>query len=185
VSDERARLFVALELPRDARAALADWTAPLIRAEAALRPIEAQALHVTLCFLGWRRVDEIEPIGATCRALAAGSAPALSFGEATWLPPRRPRVLAVALIDAGSRLDELQASLSRGLEAGSWYTPEARPFLAHVTLARVRKDGRVRRRDLPPAPELSFHATSVTLFRSRLSPGGAQYEQLSEVRLTR
>ena len=185
MSGERARLFVALELPSEAREGLTGWSAPVLQAEAALRPVAPQALHVTLCFLGWRPVDEIEEIAAGCGAVAASRTPQLSFGDPVWLPPRRPRVLAVELVDPDGTLAHIQASLSGRLEAGGWYTSEMRPFLAHVTVARVKKDGRARRRDLPPAPEMSFAAGSVTLFRSRLARGGAQYERLSEMRLTR
>jgi RNA 2',3'-cyclic 3'-phosphodiesterase len=184
VSDERARLFVALELPDEAREALIAWSAPIVGRAAALRPVGAEALHVTLCFLGWRSVSEIAPIAAACATLDTSAPPLLSFGDAAWLPPRRARVLAVELVDSGGALGSLQASLSSALEAGGWYQPEGRPFLGHVTVARVRKDGRIGRRDLGSAPELSFGASSVTLFRSRLGPKGAHYERLSEVRLS-
>ncbi len=184
MSDERARLFVALELPDEAREALIAWSAPVVANTAALRPVGAEGLHVTLCFLGWRSVSEIAPIAAACATLGSSAPPSLSFGDAVWLPPRRARVLAVELVDSAGALASLQASLSSALEAGGWYQPEARPFLGHVTVARVRKDGRIGRRDLGSAPELSFGASSVILFRSQLGRGGALYERLSDVRLS-
>jgi RNA 2',3'-cyclic 3'-phosphodiesterase len=184
VSDERARLFVALELPVLAREALIAFRAPVLRDEAALRPVAAEALHVTLCFLGWQSVSEIAPIAAACSAVGRWAALSVAFGDAGWLPPQRPRVLAVELVDPAGALASLQASLSGALEAGGWYQREARPFLAHVTVARVRTNGRVGRRDLAGGPELSFSACTVTLFRSRLGSAGARYERLSEVRLS-
>lgn len=177
-SGERVRLFVALELPDDVRGALARWrpSAP------GLRLIDRADLHVTLCFLGWRFEPEIQPILEAC-ATVGGFAPApLTVADAVWLPRRRPRVLAVRLSDAGERLAEVQSELSRALAEGGWYTPETRPFLAHVTVARMGPD--VRRApglDLAPTPSLSFDGTRVTLYRSRLSARGARYEALGSV----
>ena len=92
-------------------------------------------------------------------------------------------MLAVELSDVGGRLAAVQAALSEVLAAGGWYKPEKRRFLAHVTVARVGKGARVRRgSSLPDLPDgLSFSGTTVTLFRSRLSPAGARYEGLASI----
>jgi 2'-5' RNA ligase len=175
--DERVRLFVALELPEAVRSALVEWRP----APRALRLVDAGALHVTLCFLGWRFEHEVPAILEACRVIAGLPAAALSVDDALWLPPRRPRVLAVRLIDAGGRLAEVQAALSTALSQGGWYTPEARAFLAHVTVARVGRGARAPAGELPPPPELAFEGERVTLYRSRLSSGGARYEPLGTV----
>jgi 2'-5' RNA ligase len=135
IGDQRARLFVALELPENVRTTLARWR-PFVPA---LRLIDASDLHVTLCFLGWRFEHEIQPILDACAVVSGFDVASLSLEEALWLPPRRPRVLAVRLLDAGGRLAEVQAELSGVLSRGGWYAPEARPFLAHVTVARVAR----------------------------------------------
>lgn len=176
--DERVRLFVALELPGAVRDALVAWR-PAARS---LRLIDPAALHVTLCFLGWRFEREVQPILDVCAGVSGCSAASLSLDTALWLPSRRPRVLAVRLVDDGGRLADAQAELSRALSAGGWYTPEARPFLAHVTVARVA--GEARRApavELAAPPELSFAGDRVTLYRSRLGAGGARYEALKSV----
>ena len=183
MSDERARLFVALELPRDAREALVNWRARVIEEVSGLRPVAPEALHATLCFLGWRSVSEIEEIGAACGTIAGEPIASLSLGKAVWLPARRPRVLAVELVDPRGLLAQVQSTLSRVLQRGGWYTPEARAFLAHVTVARVAKGARVRARELPEPPRLGAEGAQVTLYRSRLAPGGAQYEALHRVEL--
>ena len=54
----RARLFVALELPREVVARLVAWRAPLVREHDWLRAVRPDSLHVTLCFLGWLDEDE-------------------------------------------------------------------------------------------------------------------------------
>ena len=147
--DERARLFVALELPESARSALAEWRdAPLSRVSG-LRPVRPEDLHVTLCFLGTRPAAEIEQIGAACGVVAGEPPVESAFGGAGVAAAPRPRVLAVSLSDPEGALAGLQATLSAALVAGGWYAPESRPFLAHVTVARVARDARIRAVELP------------------------------------
>lgn len=177
-------MFVALDLPPGAKEAIARWRRRAAGEHPALRAIAPDALHVTLCFLGWRSTDEIGPIGAACeRALAGGTSCELSLAEGLWLPHRRPRVLAVQLGDESGALAAIQASLSAALSAGGWYAPEGRRFLPHVTVARVRGRTRVRPSTLPAMPRLSFCATTVTLYRSRPGAGGARYEGLRIIEL--
>jgi RNA 2',3'-cyclic 3'-phosphodiesterase len=168
---ERVRLFVALELPEAARSVLEAWRASAVSDVAGLRPVRAEDLHVTLCFLGSRPAGEISEIGAACGVAAGEPVIESAFGEPVWLPRRRPRVLAVGLDDADGALARLQSTLSAALAAGGWYAPESRPFLPHVTVARVRSGrdpgGRLR---APPLPSVSAGVVScsrVTLYRSR------------------
>jgi 2'-5' RNA ligase len=177
------RLFVALELPEAVRAALADWREQVLRLDRDLRALGSESLHVTLCFLGWRAAGEIEAIAAACGALAAEPAPALALGDPRWLPPRRPRVLAVELLDRDGVLSHAQAELSQVLAAGGWYEPEKRRYLPHVTVGRVARGARPPRDPLPSPASPEFHASRVTLFRSRLLRSGARYEALATVEL--
>ena len=186
----RARLFVALDLPKDAREALAAWGREVAAgdgAERRLRLVPADALHVTLCFLGWRDEGQAGEIGAlTLGAVGvnAAAAPALALGAAAWLPPRRPRVLAVDLADEGGALAGMQARVSDALEARAAFEPEKRPFRPHVTVARVPRGARAGGREelAAPAP-LRFPGAAVTLYRSRLSQAGAHYEALARAEL--
>jgi 2'-5' RNA ligase len=183
VSDERARLFVALELPREARDALVAWRDQLGRVDG-MRLLAPSALHATLCFIGWRAEAEVDSITESCRVLAGAPAPELSLGAALALPRRRPRVLAVTLEDPSGTLAAAQATLSSALVAGGWYEPERRPYLPHATVARVGRGARLPG-DLPSAlPQAAFHADRVTLYRSRLSRGGARYEPLATLALS-
>ena len=181
---QRARLFVALDLPVEVCEAIERWSSTALRRVRGLRVVDRAALHVTLCFLGWRVEPEIEDIGAACAAAVAGWGPLeLSLGDPVWLPERRPRVLTVGIKDRSDALAGLQASLSTDLSAGGWYAPEARPFLGHVTVARVPRGTRARAAKLDGLPTLDFIATRVTLYRSRLGPGGARYDAQRAVEL--
>ena len=178
---ERFRLFVALELTDEVRDALGRWTLAEAGRIPELRRIASEHLHVTLCFLGWQPADAISAIGDACQVEWTDQPPALSLGESTWLPPRRPRALAVRLVDEGGRLAALQSLVAIRLQAGGWYVPERRDYMAHVTVARVRRGARVSAKPLPNPPELEFAGSRITLFRSRLRPAGAQYEPLVSV----
>lgn len=182
--DEHVRLFVALELPGAVRESLIGWRDQALGRAPGLRPLGVDALHVTLCFLGWQDVGEVDAIAAACGELAGTPAPRLSLGEARWLPaPRRPRVLAVELLDPAAILVGAQARLSQALAAGGWYQPEKRPYLAHVTVARAARGATASRDPLARPSALAFDATELTLFRSRLSRRGARYEPLTRIEL--
>jgi RNA 2',3'-cyclic 3'-phosphodiesterase len=173
----KLRLFVALDLPNAARAALARFRAAAAD-PAVWRPLPESAFHVTLAFLGHRPADDVERVVAVLRGLRAPGAPALALGDGLLLPPRRARVLTVALADRDGTLGALQAEVSAGLAAAALYEPEARPFRPHVTVARLRSGARAPR-SLEVAPEpLAFAGGAVTLYRSRLQRGGAIYEPL-------
>jgi 2'-5' RNA ligase len=178
-----ARLFVALELPADAREALVRWRADVVEQVAGLRVVRPEDLHATLCFLGSRPVGEVDAISTACGVVAGEPVVDSAFGEGLWLPARRPRVLAVGLRDDDGVLAGVQSALSRALVAGGWYAPESRPFLAHVTVARVGRDERVRRVELPAPPSCAARCSVVTLYRSRLGAGGARYDPLASVEL--
>jgi RNA 2',3'-cyclic 3'-phosphodiesterase len=180
---ERARLFVALELPASARDILARWRSSVLRENSALRPVPVEHLHATLCFLGSRPVSQIEAIAAACGVVAGEPVVEPGLGEPVWLPARRPRVLAVRLEDGSGALARVQAALSAALASGGWYAPESRPYLAHVTVARMAKDARVKPLSLAPPPAVEVRCSRVTLYRSRLGSGGARYEPLSAVEL--
>jgi RNA 2',3'-cyclic 3'-phosphodiesterase len=174
------RLFVALELPGEAVAELAAFRDA---ADADVwRPVRSEAIHLTLAFLGRRPEGDVGVISPVLHA-AAGPAARLSLGDPLLLPPRRPRVLCVALTDPDGTLAALQTRVSDGLAAAGVYTPEKRPFRAHATVARLRPRVRAPRTANARLSPLEFHADTLTLFESRLHPKGAQYVPLERVAL--
>jgi RNA 2',3'-cyclic 3'-phosphodiesterase len=190
VSEAALRLFVALELAAEAREELVRWrsvTAADLGEHAGVRPVAPQDLHVTLCFLGAQPPGAVAALLEVCAAAAPLPAAALRLGHALWLPPRAPRVLAVGLKDDRGHLGAVQAHLSASLAAAGWYRPQARPFLAHVTVARLRGGARPAsrsaREDLLGPEPVAFAGRHVSLYRSVLGPGGARYEVLGGVAL--
>jgi 2'-5' RNA ligase len=185
-----ARLFVAVDPPPEACEELAGWTRVAaaglaLRAGKGGRPplrlLAQETLHLTLCFLGSRPVTEIDAIAGALSS-CAGPAGELRVGAPVWLPPRRPRALAVEVHDDQGELSALHADVSRAIAAVSDWQPERRRFRAHVTLARIgaRVALRLPRGEpgLPATPPLRFTPAAVVLYRSWLSPAGATYEPL-------
>ncbi len=194
MSAPAARLFVAVEPPAGVREELAAW-ARGVRAglgagrgpgggREALRLVDADSLHLTLCFLGGRPVGEIGVLAEALRACRERSCE-LSVGAPLWLPPRRPRALAVEIDDPDGELAGVQARVGEALREVSGWEPQRRRFRAHVTVARMREGalGASYARPLEPTPQVSFVPTSVALYRSWLSPSGATYEALETCEL--
>jgi RNA 2',3'-cyclic 3'-phosphodiesterase len=178
-------MFVALDLPADARGQLVEWRDRLVAGRRDLRPVRPEALHVTLVFLGWQDESAAERIaGAAFEAAEGIAAPRLTPTRVRPLPPRDPRLFALDLDDEEDRAVELQAAVSDALEAGRWYRPEKRPFWPHMTLARVKRgERRVAGLGDEPPPGRSFEAAELTLYRSTLRPQGALYEPLAQRQL--
>jgi 2'-5' RNA ligase len=175
------RLFVALDVPAEARAALVRFRD---RADPRVwRPVADEALHVTLVFLGHRPPDVTPRVAEVVRA-SAGPAADLRLGDALLLPPRRARVLCAAVVDGSGALGALQARLAQALAAAGLHEPERRAYRPHVTVARLRA-GERSPRDVPAAgPDpVAFAGSAVTLYRSLLSRAGARYEPVERVAL--
>jgi RNA 2',3'-cyclic 3'-phosphodiesterase len=176
-------MFVALDPPPAARAAIAAWRDELLAGRPELRPVAEQALHVTLAFLGWQNEKDAERIAAAVFEAAAGlAAPRLTPAGVEAIPSRRPRLFALDLADEDGRCGELQAAVAHALSG--FYEPEKRPFWPHITLARVKRGARAEgARELAPPAE-PFAAAELTLYRSTLRPQGALYEPLAQLALS-
>jgi 2'-5' RNA ligase len=84
--------------------------------------------------------------------------------------------------DEGGAGARLAGDLGERLARLGVYRPEARPWLAHVTLVRFRRPPRLR----PEVPELGpVRPVRAALYRSLLRPGGAQYDVVESVELGR
>jgi RNA 2',3'-cyclic 3'-phosphodiesterase len=147
--------------------------------------VPAEALHVTLVFLGYLPEKEIGTAAATAFGALGGLAPPrLAITEVRPVPPRDPRLFALDLSDEAGRATAVHSAASEALVAARLYRPEKRPFWPHLTVARVKRGERrappVDGEGLRGAP---FDAVDVTLYRSHLSPRGARYEALERLRL--
>ncbi len=189
-SEPRVRLFVALDLPDEVKAGIARWGERALR-DPALRRVAEPSLHITLAFLGHRPVAEVERIAAVVTASGGPAARVELLDPAPRPPKGRARVYALPVRSEGA--EALQAGLQERLVAEGLFEPEGRPFWPHVTVARVRAEGRGSRRptlvgeppkSLPQDLLQPFEAVRLSLYRSELQPRGARYVPLAQVALS-
>lgn len=191
------RLFVAVDPPMQICERLKAWARESTRglqvrgrAKASPRVLDAELLHVTLCFLGNRPAGEMDVLAAQL-STCAGRGGELSFGAPLWLPERNPRALAVELHDEHGQLASLQTEVAAALQRVSGWQPNGsahtgvkakaakRRFHPHVTVARLRRGEAPEQRALPPTPSASFRPRELVLYRSWLSSEGASYEAVA------
>jgi 2'-5' RNA ligase len=171
-SDERIRLFLALETPDAVASRLRRWGQAELTGGRVL-----DSFHVTLAFLGGRPRSALDDILGVLRREAAAT------DRFTLEPIRYRETRAVGMLvlaDPSGRATSLAERVQRGLEALGLYEPERRPWLPHVTVLRFRE----RPRLAPPLPDIgAFAPSGAAAFLSRLHPSGARYEVLESFSL--
>jgi RNA 2',3'-cyclic 3'-phosphodiesterase len=185
------RLFIAVPLPREIADRAAACLPAALRAIPALRPVRPELLHITLAFLGELGDDRLAAATAAARAAARGR-PAfeLALDHAGCFPRSgRPSALWLGVSAGAGELTGLAADLRREL-TGRSFTLEARPFSAHLTLARVRSDvsGPASRAistaiDHVVVTDLHLRVDRIAVVESRLSRHGPTYTARAEVAL--
>jgi 2'-5' RNA ligase len=172
-ADERLRLFLALQLPDDVVATIAEWQARELRG----RVVPPGNLHVTLAFLGSQARGELPGVLEVLGSAARDAVPP-RFEVAGYREARSVGMLT--LDDRTGSGAELAGHVHAGLAGLGIYRPEARPWLPHVTVLRYRERPRLQ----PPLPELgAFAPSGAAAFLSRLHPSGARYEVLESYSL--
>jgi 2'-5' RNA ligase len=184
------RLFTGIALPEECRAAVAGAVAPLRADPAPVSWVAPGNLHITMKFLGEISRDRVGAVVDALAGVAANFRPFLLSAEGAGAFPgtRNPRVLWVGLREPLELVRELQENMESAL-SGAGFPREDRPFHPHITVGRARGV-------LPPAwGDRFLRALSgrrfgevpvpkITLYESRLSPGGAVYTVVREFPLS-
>lgn len=178
------RCFLALlpdpasrqHLQRD-REALEQAIAGAVRC---VRWIEPRALHLTLRFLGDATTSQITCLKHALPSLAS-ALPAMDVHRyGIWPNRARPRLLVLEL-----RANPLLSDLARACELharAAGFPPEARPFRAHLTLARLRPGCVFGALPAPPPP---IRFDSLALLQSTLAQPAAIHTELAGATLPR
>jgi 2'-5' RNA ligase len=169
-------LFFALWPNPALQSALVDAARNVISA-AGGRPVLPQSLHVTLAFLGAvpdADLGKVAAIAAEVANKAERTPVQLAFNAIEyWKKPQVLCATAPAPAAGTSLADALATTLkSRLVTAG--FTPDLKPFRAHVTLVRKVPRGTY---DRTLAPVL-WSFTEFALVESLTEPGGAVYRVL-------
>jgi 2'-5' RNA ligase len=138
-------------------------------------------LHITLKFLGETAPERLRVVEELLAGVSAGFPPfsLAASGGGAFPGARNPKVLWVGFLEPLELVGKLQQNMENAL-SGAGFPREGRRFHPHITVGRVRGV-------LPPAwgerfvRSLSVRefgtvpVTSLRLFESRLTPGGAIY----------
>ena len=145
---------------------------------------DASSRHITLKFLGSAPARRLSEVEGCCAVAASGSEPCelRLEGLGAFPRPAGATVLWAGVGDDGGMLTRLAGELDGAL-APLGFSPEQRPFVAHVTLARFRRPTRLELPELTPIGPFSM--TQIGLFQSHLSPRGARYTALATFALGR
>lgn len=176
------RTFVALNLPPDERTRIHAALEPLRSRGLPVRWVDADALHITIKFLGEIEGQEVTPLNTALAAVAALHPPQeLRIGGFGAFPSlRRANVLWIG-VSGDALLERLQRDAELALSRLG-YVRELKPFRAHITVGRTKSGAR--------APDMERFAGAVDynstvrietldLMRSHLGSDGAHYEALA------
>lgn len=178
----RLRSFWAFELPDGIREQLRNVQAKLKPLYPNFKWVKPENIHLTLHFMGdlstqdlVKQVEYLQPVLAKKQPFPA------ALGKMGVFPGwSNPRVLWIGLEGSQKPLNDLHRVTSGVLrELGS--PPENRRFSPHITLARIKDiysglplEPTGINENAPRNNEI-FLLESLTLFTSRLGPGGPQY----------
>jgi 2'-5' RNA ligase len=182
------RLFIAIELPDEIRAALAAVQNELRCAQADVAWTKPDNQHLTLKFFGEVEAQFVPAITEACQKAVAGIHPfTISLRDTGAFPNlRAPRVLWAGLDQGITELRQLHAKLEAQL-AQSGFAKDDRAFKPHLTLGRVKSmknaPALVSRLTATRLPELAFTAAEIVLMQSQLHPAGSIYTPLAKIAL--
>jgi 2'-5' RNA ligase len=172
-SDEKLRLFLALDLPHAVSERLRPWARDQLSSGGRV----LESFHITLAFLGTRPRSELPGILEVLRTAAADAVPF------TLTPVRYRETRSVGMLvldDPTGEAARLAGDVQRRLVELGVYRREARPWLPHVTVLRFRERPRLS----PSLPEVEpFAPSEAAAYLSRLHRSGARYEVLERCAL--
>jgi RNA 2',3'-cyclic 3'-phosphodiesterase len=192
-NDEQIRSFIAIELPETAKEGLARLRKELERDDDGfVRWVAPDGIHLTLKFLGNIPSKQVTAITEAVKGGTRGISPfhLEISGLGVFPNARQVRVFWVGVGGETDKLSRLQKNIDSAL-AALGFAREERPFVPHLTLARVREGASPMERkkfgELVSSTlfedKYPIEVEAVKLIRSRLTSRGAIYSGLSVIRL--
>lgn len=189
-----ARVFVAIELPRETRQLISGAVETFLTLEPSWRgekPVAPDLLHVTLAFLGAVPEVSLAPLLERLRCALEPIAPFdLTLSGARAVPSRGHASMLWATL-SGAEGDA--ALLASSIRREAAIPPDGRPFRAHVTLARSRRPRPITASavetcslvlsDAGKAVDRTVSVHSATVFSSTLGAAGPAYDRLAVLTL--
>ena len=180
------RCFIGIGLPETVRKLLTDAVRECRREQGSVSWTASENLHMTMEFLGEIQRERVFAVEKSLAEIAAGfSAFSIEAAGGGMFPgPRSPRILWAGFREPLELVKKLQQTISNTMMLVG-FPAEDRPFHPHVTVGRVRGALSSGWGDwfLQCFAGRAFGVvpvSSITLFESRLSKGGAIYSVIRE-----
>ncbi|HRZ86846.1 MAG TPA: RNA 2',3'-cyclic phosphodiesterase [bacterium] len=180
------RAFIAVKLDPQLQKALGELQRQLKRGGAGMKWVEPENIHLTIKFLGDVPADRIDEVKTAVAGVAARSGGIdMSFANIGVFPDlRRPRVVWAGVEQGKEELGRLAEDIEAACGALG-FAKEERPFVSHVTIARVKELGSPQRflESLRPHQGKEFgrmRATRLSLIKSTLTPNGPKYDTIAD-----
>ena len=181
------RMFTAFELSDSLKRTLGSFQASLKQAiPGPVSWVREENFHITAWFLGETNANDAACIEARLRHALEGIAPIeVRLNGFAWMPATKPRVLHIAIKDPRALQDVALKAKDALLEAVPSLEFD-KPFLAHVTLGRVKQptaklEALLRRLPIETPEFEPLVVQGIGLFESNLSPTGARYRRVALV----
>lgn len=184
-ASQRIRCFIAILLPEEIKGAAVEIQNKLRKANADVKWVEKENLHITLRFLGEIEEELVDKVKKAMEEMGKKfPSPLLAFkGVGAFPDLRRPRVIWIG--GEAPLLGKIADDLEKRIRALG--IPPEKPFSFHLTLGRVRSS-----RNLPSLTKAmeelrdvslgEMQAKALSLMRSILYPQGPQYSLIHETK---
>jgi RNA 2',3'-cyclic 3'-phosphodiesterase len=171
------RLFFALRPDADQCVALLAQTAPLLATQD-IALVPPTNLHATLCFLGAVPKDRL-PALRDAASRVRSPCVSLSFDALEYWA--KPKILCVTAPEQGSTSAAMLAKAIADEVVAAGFSPDIKPFRAHLTLARKVKADRAAALELPQSLQPGFvvRCAEFALMESRRGERGSIYSVLN------
>jgi len=186
---ETIRCFIAVNLPQELKEDLQEYINALKIQVPKVKWVRAQALHITLKFLGPVPAETLQTVQdkltGSRRGIESFRMVVSNFGA---FPNRRkPRVIWLGLKAVPQQpLYQLHSQIDALMEPLG-FEREKRRFSPHLTLGRVKfpldMTGLWDYMTSEPFPEYTFDVSEFALMKSTLKPSGAEYATLQKYSL--
>ena len=178
------RLFIAIEVSKSVKQIVSNYKDSLSGRISKARWVPLENIHLSLRFLGdcqdEKIPDMIEAIRGSLKRCQTFHCRTTNLG--VFPNPRRAGVLWLGVAD-DPKLTKAYDEINKAL-ASLGFDIEKRPFMPHITLARMKRPGPVDINIAGSRIELEseFIVDGVTLFESHLSSKGAMHEVVSKIK---
>jgi RNA 2',3'-cyclic 3'-phosphodiesterase len=177
------RSFLAMEIPGNIKEYLQDVIRTMAARTGGVKWVRPEGQHITLKFFG--EIDE-----GTALQIREALSPVetyepftASLGRVDAFPGRKSARVIVAVLEKGvDNIRRIFNDIEHGLSTLG-IEREKRDLTPHITLGRRKVPAPLLEREIAKLEEKTFLLDKLVLFKSTLTPGGAVYEPVWEIRL--